>query len=250
MKKFIVKTLVLASVIIGMFTNTALASVEQPISFLQHDPQWGDKPFTITRNKYQDMSSSGCGPTAAAMVVHYYSDDEITPVEIADYTVENGYRTRNEGTAHGLFGSLAEKYDIEFYETYSDSEALNWMENKEDPLIICAMGPGNWTRNGHYILLWKIDNGTVYINDPGSTENNRTENTFKRLSSQARKYFCFNRKPTIDIKIFKDNDTMKIVKEVVMFPEQTTQSVSFMSMLEDINVIKEEKRCRSSNINF
>lgn len=193
LKKLTGITLVLASVLIGMFANTALASVEQPISFLQYDSQWGSKSYTSCSNYSQTMANSGCGPTAAAMVINYYVDETITPVEIADYALDNGYRTYNNGTAYGLFSQLAEENDLEFLETSSSSEALNWMQSREDSLIICSMAPGNWTRNGHYILLWKIENGNVYINDPGSTNKNRLKNTFSLLSSQAKRYFCFNK---------------------------------------------------------
>lgn len=237
MKKFMILTLVLASVLIGMFTNTAFASVEQPISFLQGDPEWGSKSFTITGNRYQNMSNSGCGPTAASMVVNYYADDTITPVEIADYTVKNGYRTRSSGTAYGLFGALAEKYDVEYYETFSSSEAYNWMTSKEDPLIICSMGPGNWTREGHYILLWKVEGENVFINDPGSTDINRTNSTFKKLSSQAKRYFCYNRKPKSEITITEKNGEMVIYQEFNLFPEEITSRVSFSGLLENLEIV-------------
>ena len=90
LKKLTGITLVLASVLIGMFANTALASVEQPISFLQYDSQWGSKSYTSCSNYSQTMANSGCGPTAAAMVINYYVDETITPVEIADYALDNG----------------------------------------------------------------------------------------------------------------------------------------------------------------
>lgn len=180
--------------LIGMHVNVVMASTEQPISFLQYDTQWGDIPYTSCSNSRQTIGNSGCGPTTMAMVIHYYADESITPVETAEYAVENGYRTYNNGTAHGFFGSMAKKYNIEYLDTYSSAEAFEWMKTKTDPLIICSMGPGLWTNNGHFILVWDIDeDGNVYINDPASTQEYRIKNSFTNLTNSSKRYFCFDR---------------------------------------------------------
>lgn len=180
--------------LIGMHVNVVMASTEQPISFLQYDTQWGDIPYTSCSNSRQTIGNSGCGPTAMAMVIHYYADETITPIETAKYAVENGYRTYNSGTAHGFFGSMAKKYDIEYLDTYSSAEAFEWMKTKTDPLIICSMGPGLWTNNGHFILVWNIDEyNNVDINDPGSTQECRIRNSFTNLTNSSKRYFCFNK---------------------------------------------------------
>ena len=64
---------------------------------------------------------------------------------------------------------MANEYDLEFIQTASSVEALEWMNTQEDPLVICSMGPGLWTRQGHFIVLWNVENGIAYINDPAST---------------------------------------------------------------------------------
>lgn len=90
---------------------------------------------------------------------------------------------------------MANEYDLEFLQTASSVEALEWMNTQEDPLVICAMGPGLWTREGHYIVLWDVENEKAYINDPNSTEIRKTENSYKYMASQCKQYFCFNKQP-------------------------------------------------------
>ena len=90
MKKFIARTLVLASMLIGMHVNVVMASIEQPISFLQYDTQWGDIPYTSCSNSRQTIRNSGCGPTAMAMVIHYYADKTITPPETSGNCTDAG----------------------------------------------------------------------------------------------------------------------------------------------------------------
>lgn len=192
MKKFICLTFILTT-FLGVSLNTQ-AAVEQPISFLQDDSEWGSESYSITGSRSQTIGSSGCGPTSMAMVLNYYIDDTITPLQTSIYALENNHRTRSNGTSWAYFEDMANEYDLEFLQTASSVEALEWMNMKDDPIIICSMGPGLWTSNGHYIVLWDVKGNTAYINDPNSTDKEKIKNKYNRLSSQCRQYFCFNQK--------------------------------------------------------
>jgi hypothetical protein len=172
---------------------SAQAAVEKPISFLQDDSEWGSETYSATNSRSQTIATSGCGPTTMAMVLNYYVDDTITPIQTAIYAVKNQHRTRNEGTSWAYFQDMAKEYDLDFLQTASSKEALEWMKTQKDPLVICAMGPGLWTRNGHYILLWNVQDGVAYINDPSSTSQERTENSYNYMASQCKQYFCFDK---------------------------------------------------------
>lgn len=173
--------------------GNVLAATEQPVSFMQTDSQWGSEPYSITNNRSQTIATSGCGPTSMAMVLNYYVDSEITPLQTAEYALENNHRTRNQGTSWGYFEDVAKEYDLEFFQTSSSKEALEWMENRDDALIICSMRRGLWTSGGHYILLWNVEDGIAYINDPNSTKKSHIENSYSYMASQCRQYFCFNK---------------------------------------------------------
>lgn len=192
MKKFILLTFILAT--LALFSTTALAAVEKPISFFQDDSKWGSESYSITGSQSQTIANSGCGPTAMAMVLHYYGEEDITPVETAEFAVENYHRTRSNGTSWAFFEDVANEYDLDFKQTASSVEALEWMNTKEDPLIICSMGPGLWTRQGHFIVLWDVEDGVAHINDPASTKPERETNSFKKVASQCKQYFCFEQK--------------------------------------------------------
>ena len=130
-----------------------------------------------------------------AMVLNYYIDNSITPLQTAMYAMHNNHRTSYDGTSWTFFEDMANEYDLEFFQTASSSGALDWIQDKEDALIICSMRPGLWTNVGHFILVWSVDeNGTVYINDPNSTEEQKTVNSYDYMASQCKQYFCFNKK--------------------------------------------------------
>ena len=200
----------------------AQAAVEQPISFLQGDSKWGSELYTATGSRSQTIATSGCGPTSMAMVLNYYVDDSITPIQTAIYAVENHHRTSGNGTSWGYFGEMANEYDLEFIQTASSVEALEWMNTQEDPLVICSMGPGLWTRQGHFIVLWDVENGVAHINDPASTSQPRTENSYNYMASQCKQYFCFNLEPKPQIVIEEELIPVLEVAEASIIENENT----------------------------
>lgn len=193
MKKFICVTFILTTLMTLVFGISAQAAVEQPISFLQDDTEWGSESYSIVGSRSQTIATSGCGPTSMAMVLNYYVDETITPLQTSIFALENNHRTRYDGTSWAYFGDMANEYDLEFLQTASSVEALEWMKKQEDPLVICSMGPGLWTSAGHFIVLWDVEDGVAHINDPASTKKSRTENSYNYMASQCKQYFCFNK---------------------------------------------------------
>lgn len=210
MKKFI--SILAALLCWTVSVSAAQAATTQPVSYLQHDQRWGSQLYTITGNTSQTISTSGCGPTSMAMVLDYYiEDDEITPDEIAEYALQHGYRTASQGTSWGLFSTLAANYGLEFLQTSSKQEAKQWMLEKENALIICSMTHGLWTNKGHFIVIWQIQDDTVYINDPNSTEERKVRNSFNYLAQQCKQYFCFNfiqQPQESEVAVEEDNDEL------------------------------------------
>ena len=196
MKKFIS----LFCVIIFLFGSVipAQASKKQPVQFLQTKGSWAEESYSINNQKSQTIATSGCGPTAMAMVLNYYIDNSITPLQTAMFALANNHRTKYNGTSWSYFEDMADEYDLEFFQTQSSQHALNWLENKQDALIICSMGTGLWTSSGHFILLWDVDeNGVAYINDPNSMEQRKIVNSYNLMASQCEQYFCFNKEKNV-----------------------------------------------------
>ena len=236
MKKFICLTFILTTLMTLIFSINVQAAVEQPISFLQGDSEWGSELYTVTGSQSQTIATSGCGPTSMAMVLNYYVDDSITPIQTAIYAVENHHRTSGNGTSWGYFGEMANEYDLEFVQTASSVEALEWMNTQEDPLIICSMGPGLWTKQGHFIVLWDIENGIAHINDPASTSQPRTENSYEYMASQCKQYFCFNKplpkeEPTQEVSIMaldkSSSEILSIIKNEIEEEKVLSQLLPF-----------------------
>ena len=176
----------------GGTSTTTGTNTKQPVDYKQYDSRWGSVVYTKnnTHDKSQTIKNSGCGPTAAADIVATWFDKSVTPKTLAAYSVANGYRTDNSGTAWGFFKSVAKKYGASnFVQTSSYATAEAAIKN--GCLVVCSVGPGIWTKGGHFICWWKVDDKYVYINDPASSASNRAKSAKSNLKSQAKQYFIF-----------------------------------------------------------
>lgn len=166
----------------------------KPISYLQTDPRWKNHNYSAKGEK-KTIGSSGCGPTAAAMVIATLQDKNVTPVTTAQWSMAHAYKALNQGTYYTYFVPQMSVYGIackrlntsNLYGKSSSAahtEALNALKNGD--WVIACMGKGNWTSSGHFILLYGYENGYVYINDPASTKAARVKNTWALFASQVK----------------------------------------------------------------
>lgn len=164
----------------------------QPVYYMQSDSKWKKVIFTRnnTYNKKQNIGNSGCGITSMAMIIATWWDKTITPVQTASECVAKGYRTKNSGTDPGYFKFCASKYKASKYLATSSYETAKNIVD-QGGLVIVNVGPSVWTSGGHYIVWWKRDGDTVYINDPASKASKRIKNTAATLKKAAKGYYCF-----------------------------------------------------------
>ena len=101
------------------------------------------------------------GPTTSAMVVTA-SKGTILPTTMAKLYVDNGYRTKSNGTAWSAFSFTADYFGFKEYHTTSDySKAMKYLD--KGYYIISACGSGLFTTSGHYIFLTKSDKSVTVI---------------------------------------------------------------------------------------
>lgn len=140
----------------------------------QADSRWANVHYTSSNNKTQTIKSSGCGPTSAAMVVSS-SKGAILPTTMAKLFVDNGYRTKSNGTAWSAWSFVADYFNFKEYATTSNiDKALNYLKtdkNKDgvpDYFIVASCNYGLFTTSGHYIVLVGYNSGTISVYDPYS----------------------------------------------------------------------------------
>lgn len=147
--------------------------------FMQWDIRWGYKMYG------DDVAGlTACGPTCLSMVAVYLLQDiKYSPDYMIDWAKENGYCVDGGGSLWTLMSEGAQKLGIDSTELPLDKQRV--INNLEvgNP-VVCIMGPGDFTKKGHFIVMTGIENGKIKINDPNSIENSNKLWNFDDISSQ------------------------------------------------------------------
>lgn len=150
--------------------------------FLQWDPRWGYGDYGDGSN----IGLAGCGPTCLSMALFYLTRDEnLTPDKMAEYSMKNGYYISGTGTAWALLQDVPEQYGIHVSQPKADEytmrEALDG-----GSVIICSMGPGDFTAAGHFIVIYGYNSKGFLVNDPNCVARSRQNWNFSELKGQIK----------------------------------------------------------------
>ena len=147
--------------------------------FLQWDRRWGYREYG---NGIAGLTA--CGPVCLSMVAYYLSEDtRYTPGYMMTFAEENGYCVPGDGTSWTLFSEGAVSLGFDVTEIPLDMDRI--FENLEvgNP-IVCAMGPGDFTLEGHFVVMVAVEDGFLRIHDPNSIANSSTLWDYGKLQSQ------------------------------------------------------------------
>ena len=150
--------------------------------FLQWDSRWGYENYGSDM-----MAITGCGPTCLAMVGYYLTGDGKTydPAAIAAFSEKNGYYASGYGSSWTLISEGAVKLGLDVTEIPLVEKRIKDNLEVGNP-IICAMGPGDFTTTGHYIVLVGLKDGKFVINDPNSQDNSEKLWSYEQIQGQIR----------------------------------------------------------------
>ncbi len=153
--------------------------------FMQWDERWG-------YDKYGDgiIGINGCGPTCLSMVATYIlKNNYMNPAWMANFSEESGY-VSDSGTLWALMSSGARKLGLESIEIPLDENRVYNNLEVGNP-IICSVGPGDFTTEGHFIVLAGVEDGKIIVNDPNSRKNSKKRWTFDEIKGQIKNLWVF-----------------------------------------------------------
>lgn len=176
----------------GTVTEEGLTDSEKAQKFplfLQWDPRWG----YISYGDDSVVGLSGCGPTALSMVLWYLTgNEELTPDKIAEYSMENGYYIQGTGTAWQLMEDAAGRYGIGVTQPEADDFTMRRALDAGN-VIICSVGPGDFTTGGHFIVIYGYTKEGFQVNDPNCVARSRRVWTWEELEGQIKNMWVFGR---------------------------------------------------------
>lgn len=156
-------------------------SREEVPLFLQWDEAWG-------YDKYGSgfHAVTGCGPTCLAMAAYYLTgSDTMNPRSIAQFSEQNGYYARGYGSSWTLISEGGPKLGLTVKELPLVKGKIDKALELDHPVIL-ALGPGDFTTEGHYIVLRGIAEEGYQVNDPNSRANSEKIWTYDQLEGQIR----------------------------------------------------------------
>lgn len=149
--------------------------------FLQWDSQWGYETYG---SDY--LAVTGCGPTCLAMAGYYLTGSKnMNPRDIAAFAEENGYYAKGYGSSWTLISQGSARLGLKATELPLVKKKITNALEAGNPVIL-AMGEGDFTTTGHYIVLTGVENGSFRVNDPNSMENSGKLWSYEQLEHQIR----------------------------------------------------------------
>lgn len=153
----------------GNTGESVIGGMDIPL-YLQYSAPWGSMSYGEGT-----ISTSGCAPTALAMVVSYMTKNAVLPSDIVDY-VGNQYYVSGQGSSWDIFSAVAIHYQFSCSNLGMSKENITNELKKGHP-VIASMGPGQFTKGGHIIVLRGItEDGKILVNDPNdnATKNHKS----------------------------------------------------------------------------
>ena len=156
--------------------------------FIQWDKRWGYRDYG---GNY--MALNGCGPTCLSMVYcGLKGDTEWNPWKVAQWSSEHGYYVPGSGTAWSLMSEGAAQLGLQVMEANPDEDMIT-EELAKGKVIIACMGPGDFTTQGHFIVLTGLaGSGKIVVNDPNSILNSKKSWNIQSLMPQIRNLWSYS----------------------------------------------------------
>jgi len=178
-------------------------------NFKQCDPKWECYPYA----GHQELSSctesictddemnnniciSGCGIVTSAMILNFYGYKDLTPVEVADWMLEAGFRddlsntsgATCNGVSHTAICAVAHAYGMKCQISSDFLDLDDWLEGA--PVIAHlrhkTFHSCKFTRAGHYVVIVnKREDGSYEVSDSNSCEEERTHGTVEEISEDC-----------------------------------------------------------------
>lgn len=170
---------ILVSVIVPIATREAigqLAGGQEVVYYCQYEEPWADYSYGDST-----ISVCGCGPTTMAIVVSTLTNQEITPIDAADYATEHGFYFNGVGTMWSYFVRGAEGYGL--IPVNHGNDLMTALECiPEGGMVVISVGKSDGTGNGlyrgngHFMAIRGItEDGKILVADPASRSNSETE---------------------------------------------------------------------------
>lgn len=138
-------------------------SSKEVLPLLQWDLRWGYVPYG---DGY--LYQYGCAPTCLSMVFSFLKQDPaLTPDQLAQYSMQNGYYVEGIGTDWTFLDRAGEAFGVNASRIPCSVESMQ-SSLQQGQILVCSMLPGDFTTEGHFIVIDGLQDGQFSVRDPNS----------------------------------------------------------------------------------
>lgn len=152
----------------------------------QWDGRWG-----YVKYGSDILAISGCGPTCMSMVYSgLLKNTSMSPSDMAEYCTDKNYYSKDTGTSWTMMSEGAKDLGLNAEKITINSIKAALEAGKP---VICSMGPGDFTEQGHFIVLTGIDSkGKIILNDPNSISRSEKHWNLNKIQAQAKAAWSYS----------------------------------------------------------
>lgn len=169
------------------------------MGIINNDIIKASKGFYISQNndKFENipygssnLKSSGCGPISLTMALNYVNDTELVKLEdVLKWAEENDMYEVNAGTRWSLVRNFPPTVSASSKEMYISNIEQFATSIQEGEVLVTSMQKGQFTDNGHFIVITEIKDGKVSVLDPASICRSLKEWDIETVFEESNKYF-------------------------------------------------------------
>lgn len=165
----------------GIYTLVIPSSIGLLTYYNQNDIRWG----SVIYGGSDSIASYGCGPTVLSMLVSSFTNQAISPDQMAHWAREHHYWISGSGSMHALIPEGCKYFGLsaEPFTDYTEEGIIQAL--KSGSIFVALMGPGHLTSTGHFIIIANYWSGsTVRIADSNDINNSQIPWEIKDILSE------------------------------------------------------------------
>ena len=167
---------------------SGLAGSETVPLLLQWDERWGYREYNESV-----IGLAGCGPTCLSMVTIYLTGDTTKdPLWMCQFAEEHQFNVPGSGSKWALISEGGRMLGLDVTQIPLDQDRIYRNLDVGNPIIV-VVGPGDFTTDGHFLVLTGHDGDKITLNDPNSPTNSHKSWDYDTLAGQIQSLWVLRR---------------------------------------------------------
>lgn len=152
------------------------------------DERWGYREYNESI-----IGLAGCGPTCLSMVTIYLTGDTTKdPLWMCQFAEAHQFNVPGSGSKWALISEGGRMLGLDVTQIPLDKDRIYRNLDVGNPIIV-VVGPGDFTTDGHFLVLTGRDGDKITLNDPNSPTNSQKSWDYDTIAGQIQSLWVLRR---------------------------------------------------------